>query len=147
MAISKKSSKPDKVVDISDFGDKKRLAFLSQLINDNQQALMRFLRVRLANEADREDIMQEVYLRLCRIEKLADKLSLGEAPTRAFLFRVATNLIHDHFRRQGVRQDHVANDHSASGQAIAIQYQGGTDLAINLAQRVMVHLHIVGEAR
>ena len=98
-----KSSKPDKVVDISDFGDKKRLAFLSQLVNDNQQALMRFLRVRLANEADRDDIMQEVYLRLCRIEKLADKLSLGEAPTRAFLFRVATNLIHDHFRRQGVR--------------------------------------------
>ena len=42
-------------------------------------------------------------MRLCRMENLADKLSLGAERTRAFLFMTAANLIRDLHRRETSR--------------------------------------------
>ena len=81
-----------------------RRGFLLEVIREHESALKRFLRVRLANEPDREDIAQEVYVRLCRQEGLADKLSFGPEKTRAYLFTIATNLIRDMARRSATRK-------------------------------------------
>lgn len=81
-----------------------RRGFLLEVIQEHETALKRFLRMRLANEPDREDIAQEVYVRLCRQEGLAEKLSFGPEKTRAYLFTIATNLIRDMARRGATRQ-------------------------------------------
>lgn len=94
----------DKVVPISLLAGKDRQRFLRQIVNEHETAIKRFLRLRLANEADREDIVQEVFMRLCRMENLSDKLSLGAERTRAFLFMTAANLTHDLHRRETSRQ-------------------------------------------
>ena len=48
------------------------------------------------NPALADDLLQESYLRfLC-----AARLSDGEAACRRYLFRIATNLLHDHWRRR-----------------------------------------------
>jgi len=83
---------------------KQRQSFLMQIVREHEDAINRFLRVRLANEADREDIAQEVFAKLCRIDNLPDKLSLGAEPTRAFLFTTATNLIRDWHRKETSRK-------------------------------------------
>lgn len=93
----------DKVVPISSRTKKDQQKFLLQIVNEHETAIMRFLRVRLANEADRDDVVQEVFTRLCRIENLSDKLSLGSARTRAFLFKTASNLVRDLYRRETSR--------------------------------------------
>ncbi len=87
-----------------------RRGFLLEVIREHESALKRFLRVRLANEPDREDIAQEVYVRLCRQEGLAEKLSFGPEKTRAYLFTIATNLIRDMARR-GVARQVSQHDH------------------------------------
>ena len=94
----------DKVVAISSLAKKDRQRFLLQIVNEHEAAIKRFLRLRLVNEADREDIVQEVFMRLCRMENLSEKLSLGTQRTRAFLFMTATNLIRDLHRRETSRQ-------------------------------------------
>lgn len=91
------------VVPISRLAGKDRQRFLLQIVNEHETAIKRFLRLRLANEADRDDIVQEVFMRLCRMENLADKLSLGAERTRAFLFMTAANLIRDLHRRETSR--------------------------------------------
>ena len=81
-----------------------RRQFLLQIVQEHETAIKRFLRVRLANEADRDDIVQEVFMRLCRMENLVDRLSLGAERTRAFLFTTAANLICDLHRRETSRR-------------------------------------------
>ena len=94
----------EKVVSITKMVQKQRQSFLLQIIQEHEVAIHRFLRVRLANHADREDIAQDVFAKLCRIENLPDKLSLGSEPTRAFLFTTATNLIRDWHRKENSRK-------------------------------------------
>lgn len=93
----------NKVVHISSLAKKDRQAFLLQIVAEHETAIKRFLRVRLANEADRDDIVQEVFARLCRVENLSEKLSLGADRTRSFLFMTAANLIRDLYRSEKSR--------------------------------------------
>ena len=93
----------NKVVHISSLAKKDRQAFLLQIVAEHETAIKRFLRVRLANEADRDDIVQEVFARLCRVENLSEKLSLGVDRTRSFLFMTAANLIRDLYRSEKSR--------------------------------------------
>lgn len=76
-----------------------------ELYDDAQSDLKRYLRSKLPNLDDIEDVAQECYLRVQRSEKfLAGKV---ENP-RAFLFRVATNLLTDRARLQ-YRRDRDQN--------------------------------------
>ena len=104
---------------------KDRRQFLLQIVQEHETAIKRFLRVRLANEADRDDIVQEVFTRLCRMENLADKLSLGAERTRAFLFMTTTNLIRDLHRRETSR--HRSAHEPFDDDAVADQTGGVED--------------------
>src|SRR5215472_8661489 len=48
------------------------------------------------NPALADDLLQESYLRFFGAARLSD----GEAPCRRFLFRIATNLLRDHWRKR-----------------------------------------------
>ena len=58
-------------------------------------ALRAYLARVSGNRALADDLLQEAYLRLLR----ARFVGSSDAHTRNYLFRIATNLLHDHFRR------------------------------------------------
>ncbi|MBW2368918.1 MAG: RNA polymerase sigma factor [Deltaproteobacteria bacterium] len=60
-------------------------------------ALNRYLSRRLNSKEDVEDMAQEVYLRFVQHYRPRKKSPLG------FLYKIASNLIKDHFRRQSAR--------------------------------------------
>lgn len=78
---------------------------LQRVIREHEPALRRFLRVRLANHPDYEDLVQETFLRLAKQENVEEKLSRGEAQTRSYLFSIATNLVRDRHRHRIVRKE------------------------------------------
>ena len=81
-------------------------------MEEHGSALRRFLRARLALEPDREDLMQEVFVRLAKLDDSDDRLTMRPEAVRSFLFTIATNLIRDSVRRAKVREKdkHVTYD-------------------------------------
>lgn len=73
--------------------------YVELLFGKYRSALARYLVKLLHNEADAAELLQETYLRLLEQASL-DHL---EANARAYLFRVATNLVRDKARRDTVR--------------------------------------------
>jgi DNA-directed RNA polymerase specialized sigma24 family protein len=63
--------------------------WLTDLADDSRRELVRFLSARLPNAFDAEDLVQEVFLRLMRIE---DTSTIRDG--RAFALRVAANVAH-----------------------------------------------------
>ena len=67
---------------------------LSQVVNDAGRRLLRFIRVRVRNDADAEDVLQDVW------QQLAVTLDAGPVEqVTAWLYRVARNRIIDRYRR------------------------------------------------
>lgn len=72
-----------------------------KLYSENKNLLRNFFRQRISNEADCEDLQQELFIRVHRL----DPKSKIQDP-KAYLFRIALNLINDLLRQ---RQRHHAN--------------------------------------
>jgi RNA polymerase sigma factor (sigma-70 family) len=87
--------------------------FVRQLFERYRHALMRYLWGLLKRRADAEDVVQETYMRLLSV---AD-LDRSGSRARAYLFKVATNLARDRFRRraeQGAGTELVEEDFASS---------------------------------
>jgi RNA polymerase sigma factor (sigma-70 family) len=89
---------PDKARDVTDHAD--------DMLN-HAPALRAYLRRRVRNPADVDDYVQEVY---AKVLKAAPAEKIGTM--RGFLFRVASNLLADRFRRDQarMRESHVTID-------------------------------------
>ena len=72
---------------------------LSELLATHREAIVRYIRGMVRNDAEAEDLTQETLLRAY------DKLSTLEDPSRlvAWLYRIATNVTHDRFRQASYR--------------------------------------------
>lgn len=68
------------------------IEFVRTLFTNSKDDLVRFLNLRLRNREDARDIAQEAYLRLLRL----DRTDLVRHP-EAYLFRIAANLVHEHW--------------------------------------------------
>lgn len=79
---------------------------LDRLYDEHAGALRRFITVRVAGNLDAEDLLQEVYARLARMDAVPEKLPAGRRSTRAFLLTVANRLVIDRARHRGVRREH-----------------------------------------
>ncbi len=79
---------------------------LDRLFEDHAAALRRFVTARVVGNLDVEDIVQDVYARLARMEGLPGKLSPDNRSTRAFLLTMANRLVIDRERHRGVRRQH-----------------------------------------
>jgi RNA polymerase sigma factor (sigma-70 family) len=85
--------------DASDPTEAAQRAFLTLLFNKYRGALLRHIGRLTASREDAADLMQETYLRVMnRIH-----VSEFDAEARGYLFRTATNLARDHYRRQRFR--------------------------------------------
>jgi RNA polymerase sigma-19 factor, ECF subfamily len=65
-------------------------SFVRDAFNEHRSRLFRYLRRRLANEDDAQEIAQETFLRLLRVPRS----DLVEDP-QAYLYRVARNLVYE----------------------------------------------------
>lgn len=77
---------------------------LLNVLKEHESYLRNFLNIRLAGHPDKDDLMQEVLLRLMQQDDLQSRLSYGSEKTRAYLTIIASNLIRDMNRKQQVHQ-------------------------------------------
>lgn len=87
--------------------DTSKEPLLGQVFRQYEPALKRFLSTRLALEEDREEIIQEVFLKLSSMENLAHLVSRKSGSTKAYLFTIASNLVVDMQRRSARRVPEV----------------------------------------
>ena len=69
--------------------------FVDDLVRANHSTLAAYMRRRIPSATDAADACQEVFLRMCRV----DRPSRIRNP-RAFLFQTAQNIVHDYFRKR-----------------------------------------------
>lgn len=79
--------------------------FLASVVALHGRPLLRFFTSRLPNSADAPDLVQEVYLRLLRL----DRPDLIRCP-EAYLFTIASNIAHEHSLKRSTRPPHIALD-------------------------------------
>ena len=73
---------------------------IARLYDEHAQPLFAFLLNLTRNEADTRDLLQEIFVKLARDEKILD----GIREERAFLVRLAHNAAIDLMRRRGTRE-------------------------------------------
>lgn len=76
------------------------IEFVRTLFANSKDDLVRFLNLRLRNTEDARDIAQEAYMRLLRL----DRTDLVRHP-EAYLFRIAANLVHEHWLKVRATRD------------------------------------------
>lgn len=84
------------------------LVTLHQVYLDTRPALQQFLTLSTSCPETAADIVQEIYFRLPQLSPVPN----SEPAIRAWLFKVATNLAVDHFRKEK-RRSELLNDHFA----------------------------------
>lgn len=78
---------------------------LERLFREHSSALRGFLSVRMGVRQDElEDLVQDVFARLARMEDLLEKFPRENHQSRTYLFAIANNLAIDMERRKGVRR-------------------------------------------
>tara|TARA_R110000772_G_scaffold41760_25_gene97242 strand:- start:11925 stop:12494 length:570 start_codon:yes stop_codon:yes gene_type:complete len=94
----------------------KKCQLVEQLYAEYGSALRRFIRVRSRlNEGDCDDVMQEVYERLLKLEGLQQKLAGRMDTVRNYLFQIASHILIDRDRRAKVRcKDNHISDHDTA---------------------------------
>ncbi|MBN1239457.1 MAG: RNA polymerase sigma factor [Gammaproteobacteria bacterium] len=77
--------------------------FVAALFRRHRKALLWYLKELVGSPDEAEDILQEAFLRLLRTAKLDEDL----VRARNYLFKTATNIARDGYRRRQSRRDHL----------------------------------------
>ena len=93
-ALFRLSEEMDAVRQIPNYMSTEQKRRVSQVVRDMGRGLMRFIRVRVASDADAEDVMQDVW------QQLVTALNAGAVEqVGAWLYTVARNRIIDRYRK------------------------------------------------
>lgn len=77
---------------------------LEAIHRDHGIALRRFLNIRLHSEPDREDVIQDIFVRLSALPGVETYFTERPKTLRNYLFAMASNMLRDRARRAKVRQ-------------------------------------------
>lgn len=90
---------------------------LSELLATHREAIARYIRGIVRNDAEAEDLTQETLLRA------HNKQSTLEDPTRLvpWLYRIATNVTHDRFRQASYRHRTVPLEEGTAGEPAQLE--------------------------
>ncbi len=102
------AEKNSNVVDLHGQPSETREQALERLFKRHRGALRGFLSVRLGVREELDDVVQDVYARLARMEDLLKKLPPDNQSARSFIFAVANRLVLDIERRKSVRQKYYS---------------------------------------
>ena len=83
-----------------------RNAKVVSVMEDHDEFLRRFMRMRFINAQEQQDILQEVYVRLLKLDKLEDIIVAGVGPLRGYLMKIIVNYVVDSKRKSIVRQEY-----------------------------------------
>jgi len=100
--------------------------FVAQLFERYRRPLLRYVSALLGRRADAEDVLQDAYARLLTVPVL----DRTPARARAYLFKTATNLVRDRFRRSHVTVDEEPSDDvAADGETpeLIVDFEQGLD--------------------
>ncbi len=112
-------------------------AVIEQTFQKYNEALVRYLSVRLHSIADAEEVAQEAYVRMLKLDE-PDTIS----HLQAYLFKIASNIAVDRMRKHGRRPQHLSLDGVSAGvPAPASQ----VDRIVNAQQQLMLITEIVKE--
>lgn len=78
---------------------------LVKILKEHESDLRRFINKRLINDEDKDDLLQDIFIRLATQKNLEERLSRGPEKTKAYLIVTASNLIRDKYRRKKIRED------------------------------------------
>lgn len=97
----------DNVVDFNRQPEKERKQIIKQLFNSYRSDLLAFLRMRMGTAHELEDVLQEVFIRVAKIDNLTVKLSLERSDNLSYLFSIANNLVVDLERHKLVKRNYA----------------------------------------
>ena len=112
-------------------GEGRRLA----VIESQGERVERFLRTKLANPADAQDLAQEAYLRLLRVKDA----KLIEDPV-AYLFRIARNLVGELYTKLPPPSDSVDDVELADNHA-DVEAEAEREQQMARLEKVLEHVH------
>ncbi len=101
----------EKVVNFTGWRRETKSEILERMFKEHGGALRSFLRARIGSGVDIDDVVQEVFLRLAKMDDLFDSLSPCSGSNRSFILTAANNMVVDMERRKAVRKKYNA-DHS-----------------------------------
>ncbi|MDM3870838.1 sigma-70 family RNA polymerase sigma factor [Porticoccus sp. W117] len=101
------AQKIDNVVDISQRRRGRQEQVLKRLFDEHGAPLRSFLAARLGARDDLDDLVQDVFFRLAKLEDLGDKMIHNKGSIRAYLFTIGNNLILDAKRKRQVRDSYA----------------------------------------
>ncbi len=104
------------VVELNERQRETREQVLERLFKVHGSALRAFLCNRVKSEAEADDLLQEVFVRLARLDDLSSRLARERSDSRSFIFTTANNLIVDQERRKAVRRHHQDAEREQAGE-------------------------------
>lgn len=122
----------DNIVRLADKRRESKEQVLERLFREHGSALRGFLRVSLQVGSEMEDIVQEVFAKLAKLDDLQERLPEGKSSNRAFLFTMANNLVVDMERRKRVRRQYAMEQ---SSDAVEQSRPDDSPEAITLAEQ------------
>lgn len=106
------------VVDLKGRRQETKEQVLERLFHEHGAALRKFLRGRTGSDDDLEDVVQDVFLRLAKMDDLDERMKAGQGNSRAFIFTAANNLVVDLERRKAVRWKYKARHRDEASEQI-----------------------------
>ena len=106
-----------------------------QAIEAQAPGLQRYLRSRLASEADAQDLAQEAYLRLLRVSEP----QLIRDPA-AYLFRIAHNLLHELYTNMPPGSVESIDEIDIVDEHLSVEEQAENRQQMDRLEEVMSHL-------
>ncbi len=97
------------VVELTGKPRETREQVLDRLFREHGTALRGFLKARLGVNQELDDMVQDVFAKLAKLDDLPERLHSENRSARSFIFTVANNLVLDVERSKTVRRKYLAN--------------------------------------
>lgn len=101
------AKKNSNVVDMNRRPQESRKQVLEQLFREHGAVLRAFLAPRISPGMDLDDLVQEVFLRLARVEDLSERIATNKGSTVSYLITIGINLILDIKKHNTVAGKHA----------------------------------------
>lgn len=101
------AKKNSNVVDMNRRPQESRKQVLEQLFREHGAVLRAFLAPRISPGMDLDDLVQEVFLRLARVEDLSERIATNKGSTVSYLITIGINLILDIKKHNAVAGKHA----------------------------------------
>lgn len=121
-----------------------RSVLLEKVFREHGDSLRRFLRMKLVPEADQEDLIQDLFVRLARSENLSERLSDESGNTRYYLFSMLSSMIVDKQRyllRRKMDQHDTFEDDAVPAQQPTTESRVATQQSIDRALQILKQMN------